>query len=177
MPFLLRELWRHLWKKQAVLRRKKEVSQHWYNHCTELRLPRTSESLPYHFCTRSRPQLWLPGECRIYARWEGIYDACTLCPFFFAFNLWFSFFSLAASMTLDLSAHQGNPKAKTRRRRAIISCMQGLHLETSLTTTSSPSAAFATSARCWKKRGTTASSVRFTVSVGSRASILTRDPG
>lgn len=82
MPFLLRELWRHLWKKQAVLGWKKEVSQHWYNHCTELCLPRTSESLPYHFCTWSRTQLWLPGECRIYARWEGIYDACTLCPFF-----------------------------------------------------------------------------------------------
>lgn len=57
-----RELRRHLWKKQAVLRWKKEVSQHWYNHCTELCLPRTSKSLPYHFCTWSRTQLWLPGE-------------------------------------------------------------------------------------------------------------------
>lgn len=59
---LLRELRRHLWKKQAVLRWKKEVSQHGYNHCTELCLPRTSKSLPYYFCTWSRTQLWLPGE-------------------------------------------------------------------------------------------------------------------
>ena len=60
--FIPRELWRNLWKKQAVLRWKKEVSQHWYNHCAELRLPRTSKSLSYHFCTWSRTQLWLPGE-------------------------------------------------------------------------------------------------------------------
>lgn len=63
--FLLREFWRHLWKKQVVLWWQKEVSQHWYNHCTELCLPRTSKSLPYYVCTWSRTQLWLPGELLI----------------------------------------------------------------------------------------------------------------
>ena len=62
MPFLSRELWRHLWKKQAILGWKKEVSQHGHNYCTELCLPRTSKSLSYYFRTWSRTQLWLPGK-------------------------------------------------------------------------------------------------------------------
>lgn len=76
----------------------------------------------------------------------------------------FSFF-LAVSMTLDLSAPQVNPRAKTRKRRAIISCMQEPHRETSSTIISSPSVACATSARCWRKREATVLSVRFIVAV------------
>lgn len=73
------------------------------------------------------------------------------------------FFFLALSTTQDLNAPQENPRAKTRRRRAIISCMQELHQETSSTIISSLSAVCATSARSWKKREATALSVRFTV--------------
>lgn len=153
--FIPRELRRHLWKKQAVLRWKKEVSQHWHNHCTELRLPRTSESLPYHFCTWSRAQLRIPGELL----WCATLMLCEkefikLVRFVpSSFNLrYFSF-----STTLDLSAHQANPRVKTRRRREIISCMQELHQETSSTTISSPFAVCATSARFWRKRGATVS--------------------
>lgn len=67
--------------------------------------------------------------------------------------------SVTGSMTLDLSAHRENPKAKTRKRRAIISCTPEPHQETSSTIISSPSAACATSARCWRKREATVSSV------------------
>lgn len=162
--FIPRELGRHLWKKQAVLRWKKEVSQHWYNHCTELCLPRTSKSLPYHFCTWSRTQLWLPGELLRRAT-SLLGEKEFIRPVHFvpsSFNLWF-FFSLlpALSTTLDLSAPRENPRAKTRRRRAIISCMQELHRETSSTTISSPSVACATSARCWRRREATVLSVCF----------------
>lgn len=163
--FIPRELRRHLWKKQAVLGWKKEVSQHWYNHCTELCLPRTSKSLPYHFCTRSRTQLWLPGEffrCATFMHGEKEFNKLVhFVPF--SFDLRLLFFSLLTpSMILDPSAPQENPKAKTRKRRAIISCMQELHQETSSTIISSPSVACATSARCWRKREATVLSVRST---------------
>lgn len=153
--FIPRELWRHLWKKQAVLRWKKEVSQHWHNHCTELCLPRTSESLPYHFCAWSRTQLWLPGEFHNAPHWCMPSDLNKLVCFApLSFNLRL-FFLLPPSMTLDQSVPQENPKAKTRRRRAIISCMQELRLETSSTITNSLAAVCATSARFWRRRETT----------------------
>lgn len=73
---------------------------------------------------------------------------------------------LAPSTTLGLSAPQENPRARTRRKRAIISCMRELHQETSSTTISSPSVAFATSAKSWKKREATVLLVRFTAYTG-----------
>lgn len=95
-----RELRRHLWKKQAVLRWKKEVSQHWYNHCTELCLPRTSKSLPYHFCTWSRTQLWLPGEllrCTTFMHIEKEFIRLVhLVPSSFNLGFFFSSFSFSA---------------------------------------------------------------------------------
>lgn len=80
-----------------------------------------------------------------------------------SFNLRFFFLFLILSMTLDPSAPQENPRAKTRRRRAIISCMQEQRQETSSTIISSPYAAYATLARCWRRREATVLSVRFTV--------------
>lgn len=108
--FIPRELGRHLWKKQAVLRWKKEVSQHWYNHCTELCLPRTSKSLPYHFCTWSRTQLWLPGELLRRAT-SLLGEKEFIRPVHFvpsSFNLWFFFFlSFPLSARLWIWVHPG----------------------------------------------------------------------
>lgn len=147
-----RELWRNLWKKQAVLGWKKEVAQHWYHHCTELRLPRPSESLSYHFRSWSRPQLWLPGKLLKSDVCVRFKNNLWILPFY-RFQLCLFLYS---STTLGLNAPPENPKAKTRRRREITSCMQEPHPETNSTTTSSPSVAFATSARCWRRREATA---------------------
>lgn len=154
---LLRELWRNLWKEQAVLRWKEEVSQHGYNNCTELCLPRTSKSLSHHFCTWSRTQLRLPGNllrCGTFLCSKKEFMTARLLSLLFL--TWF-FLSplLTGSMTLDLSAPLENPKVKTRRRRAIISCMPEPLQETNSTTTSSPFVASATSARCWRRREAT----------------------
>lgn len=79
-------------------------------------------------------------------------------------NLRFFFSTFTPSMTPEPSAPQENPKAKTRRRRAITSCMREPHRETSSTIISSPTAAFATSARFWRRREETVLLVGFTAS-------------
>lgn len=70
----------------------------------------------------------------------------------------FLFLSLSSSMTQELNALQVNQR-KTKRA-ATTSCTPEPHQETSSTTISSPSAANATSAWCWKRREA-ALSVRF----------------
>lgn len=72
-----------------------------------------------------------------------------------------AFLSLSSSMTQEVIAPQEKLRLRTRKKEATTSCMPEPHQETSLTTTSSPSAAFATSARCWIRRDSPALSVRF----------------
>lgn len=60
-----RKFWGHLWKEQIVLWWEEEVSEHWYHHCAELRLPCPSQSFTHHFCSWSWAQLWL--SCKSYS--------------------------------------------------------------------------------------------------------------
>lgn len=69
--------------------------------------------------------------------------------------------SLSSSMTQELIALQEKLRLRTRKKEATTLCMPEPHQETSSTTTSSLSAAFATSARCWIRRDSPALSVRF----------------
>lgn len=118
-----RELRRHLWKKQAVLGWKKEVSQHWYNHCTELCLPRTSKSLPYHFCTWSRTQLWLPGEflrCATLMHGEREFNKLLhFVPFSFNLRFFFIFFFIPSHSQHDSGSEctPGESKSQDKKEK------------------------------------------------------------
>lgn len=59
---------------------------------------------------------------------------------------------LFCSMILEWSALLESPRTWDRRKMAIISCMQELHLETNLTTINSQSVAFEISAKFLRKR-------------------------
>lgn len=117
--FIPRELRRYLWKKQAVLRWKKEVSQHWYNHCTELCLPRTSKGLPYHFCTRSRTQLRLPGEflrCATFMHGEKEFNKLVhFVPF--SFNLRYFFFPSHSQHDSGSECTPGESKSQDKKEK------------------------------------------------------------
>lgn len=69
--------------------------------------------------------------------------------------------SLSSSMTQEVIALRESLRLRTRKKEATTSCMPEPHQETSSTTTSSPSAAFATSAKCWIRRDPSALLVRF----------------
>lgn len=101
--FLHSKFWGHLWKEQTLLWWEEEVSEHWYHHCAELRLPCPSQSFTHHFCSWSWAQLWLSCKCYDLKHWPvpvhfWLLLSCasyymqlslkSLCAVYFPFLVW-----------------------------------------------------------------------------------------